>query len=132
MGLRETFQTLAQTARQSFGNMFEAVDYLQTLDAPTLNAGTGVPDDIGASTPVAGTAAFVDYTESERARLEVAPDEDRCLVAALDLAVVPKAGDLMRRASGQVVEVAGVNDAGGAHALWDLRVRNSARAWPVP
>lgn len=137
MGLRGTFQKLAQSARSAFGDLFETVAYVQQLDQPTIDT-NGATQPFGATpTALTSRAAFTGYTDEEIAESQgvIVHGDEKCVIAALDLSVRPKPGDLIQRdgarAANRVRAIVNVRNAGGADALWVLQVRPYVDAWPV-
>jgi hypothetical protein len=134
MGQAEDLRVDAQDIIESFGNIALACDYLAVPGDPDYFPESGqhvwhdVPDTLTAVPMI-----FTDYDQHERQNSAILPDDERALLASLDLTdTTPKVGHLLRKPDGSIWSVVAVGtDPATAH--WDLQIRSwpSTSGWPV-
>jgi len=118
MGLSETIQKFVQSGLKATGNLRKAATY-QVAGTPVYNPTTGTPTV--STTTYAIEALFTSFSDREIDGDRIRPEDQKCLVAGLDLAVTPGKNDtiLVGTAVWSVVEIRGIPSDG----LWILQVR---------
>ena len=119
MGLKETFQNVAVTALNAFGNVVSSATY-ESAQTPEYDRTTGKVNSQNVRYAI--KAAFVDYTESDILNFPTLAGGKKALVAAAGINFTPRADDIVIDGTERlVVDRASVDPAG---ALWILHLKS--------
>lgn len=125
MGLKNTFQTAAQTVLAAFGDVGETASLFKaSSDKPVYNPLTASPATAGTSYTIS-QVMYYNFAVKQIDNEKVLPTDEIAMIPSLNITVIPEVDDIITKADTSEWKIVNLLPTDPAKALWLCHIRRN-------